>query len=52
MGRITANPALLGAGVASGDVFFVTDIDVDTDKNIEADELKKYVLENKTIGGS
>ncbi len=52
MGRITANPALLYSGVASGDVFFITDIDVDTDKKIEAGELKKYVLENKTIGGS
>jgi len=52
MGRITANPALLGAGVASGDVFFVTDIDVDTDKKIVASELKAYILEAKTLAGS
>lgn len=52
MGRIKDNPAILYSGVASGDVFFITDIDVDTDKKIEAGELKKYVLENKTLGGS
>lgn len=52
MGRVKDNPAILYSGVASGDVFFVTDIDIDTDKKIEAGEVKKYVLENKTIGGS
>jgi len=50
--RVKDKTALLYSGVASGDVFFITDIDVDTDKKIEAGELKKYVLENKTIGGS
>lgn len=50
--RVKDKTALLYSGVASGDVFFITDIDVDTDKKIEAGEVKKYVLENKTLGGS
>lgn len=50
--RVKDKTALLGTGVASGDVFFVTDIDVDTDKKIVASELKAYILEAKTLAGS
>ena len=50
--RFKDKTALLYSGVASGDVFPITDIDIDTDKKIEAGEVKKYVLENKTLGGS
>ena len=55
MGRVKDNPAILYSGVASGDVFFITDIDIDTDKKIEAGEVKKYdmglpIVTGKQIG--
>lgn len=50
--RVRDNAALLYTGVASGDIFFIDDLDANEDKNITAAELKKYVLENGTIGGT
>lgn len=50
--RVKDKTAMLYSGVAAGDVFFITDVDVDVDKKIVASELKKYVLENKAIGGA
>lgn len=50
--RVRDNAALLYTGVASGDIFFIDDLDANEDKKITAAELKKYVLENGTIGGT
>ena len=50
--RVRDNAALLASAVASGDAFFIDDLDANTDKKIVASELKAYVLENGTIGGT
>ena len=40
------------AGMAATDTMPITDTDVDTDKYTTLAEVKKYALDNKTIGGS
>ena len=50
--RVRYNAAILASGVASGDSFFIDDLDANTDKKIVASELKAYVLEGCTIGGT
>lgn len=50
--RVRDNSALLYSGVASGDCFFIDDLDADVDKKITAGEVKKYVLDNHVVGGS
>jgi len=50
--RVRDNAAILASGVASGDSFFIDDLDANADKKIVASELKAYVLEGGTIGGT
>jgi len=50
--RVKDKTAITGASVDAADVFFITDTSVDTDKKIVASELKAYILDAKTLGGS